>query len=74
MFLEVVKAEYLGDYKIKLWFNNDVVKTVDLANNLNGNIFKPLRDKNNFKKFSVKYNTIEWYNGADFAPEYLFEL
>lgn len=74
MFLEVVKAEYLGDYKIKLWFNNDVVKTVDLANNLNGNIFKPLKDKNNFKKFSVKYNTIEWYNGADFAPEYLFEL
>lgn len=74
MFLEVVKAEYLGDYKIKLWFNNDVVKTVDLANNLNGNIFKPLKDKNNFKKFSVKYNTIEWYNGADLAPEYLFEL
>lgn len=74
MFLEVVKAEYMGDYKIKLWFNNDVVKTVDLANNLNGNIFKPLKDKNNFKKFSVKYNTIEWYNGADFAPEYLFEL
>lgn len=74
MFLEVVKAEYLGDYKIKLWFNNDVVKTVDLTNKLNGNIFKPLRDKNNFKKFSVKYNTIEWYNGADFAPEYLFEL
>lgn len=74
MFLEVVRAEYLGDYKIKLWFNNDVVKTVDLENNLNGNIFKPLKDKNNFKKFSVKYNTIEWYNGADFAPEYLFEL
>lgn len=74
MFLEVAKAEYLGDYKIKLWFNNDVVKTVDLANNLNGNIFKPLKDKNNFKKFSVKYNTIEWYNGADLAHEYLFEL
>ncbi len=74
MFLEVVKAEYLGDYNIKLWFNNDVVKTVDLTNNLNGNIFKLLKNKENFKKFSVKYNTIEWYNGADFAPEYLFEL
>jgi len=27
-----------------------------------------------FKNYSVKYNTIEWSNGADFAPGYLFEL
>ena len=74
MFLEVVKAEYLKDYKIKLWFNNDVVKVVDLENKLNGKVFQPLQDVENFKNFSVKYNTIEWYNGADFAPEYLIEL
>ena len=30
MFLEVVKAEYMGGYRIKLWFNNHVSKTVDL--------------------------------------------
>ena len=29
MFLEVVKAEYLNEYKIKLWFNNDVIKVVE---------------------------------------------
>ena len=29
MFLEVVKAEYLNGYCIKLWFNNQVVKIVD---------------------------------------------
>lgn len=23
---------------------------------------------------AVKYNTVEWENGADFAPEYLLEL
>jgi len=45
-----------------------------LANELNGTVFNPLKDKNNFRKFSIVFNTIEWENGADFAPEYLYEL
>lgn len=73
MFLEVVKAEYLSGYRIKLWFNNQVVKVVDLANSLNGEVFQPLKDIAFFKRFSIKFNTIEWENGADFAPEYLYE-
>lgn len=73
MFLEVVKAEYLSDYRIKLWFNNQVVKVVDLANSLNGEVFRPLKDLEYFKRFTIKFNTIEWENGADLAPEYLYE-
>ena len=73
MFLEVVKAEYLDGYRIKLWFNNQVVKVTDLANSLNGEVFNSLKDVECFKRFSVKFNTIEWENGADFAPEYLYE-
>ena len=73
MFLEVVKAEYLNGYRIKLWFNNHTVKVVDLAKSLNGEVFVPLRDIDYFKRFSIKFNTIEWENGADFAPEYLYE-
>ena len=73
MFLEVVKAEYLNDYRIKLWFNNQVVKVVDLANSLNVEVFRPLKDLEYFKRFTIKFNTIEWENGADLAPEYLYE-
>ena len=73
MFLEVVKAEYLNGYRIKLWFNNHTVTVVDLAKSLNGEVFVPLRDIDYFKRFSIKFNTIEWENGADFAPEYLYE-
>ena len=71
MFLEINKAEYLGDYRIRLWFNNDEVRDVDLASSLKGEAFMPLRDKDYFKRFSIPFNTIEWENGADFAPEYL---
>ena len=73
MFLEVNKAEYLEEYKIRLWFNNGMVRDVDLSDSLNGEIFKPLLDKEYFKNFTIHFNTIEWENGADFAPEYLFE-
>lgn len=74
MFLEVEKAEYLNDYKIKLWFNNQVIKIVDLSDLLNGEAFSPLKDTEIFKDFSIKFNTIEWKNGADFAPEFLYEI
>ncbi len=30
MFLEIIKAKYLDDYKISLLFNNGVSKTVNL--------------------------------------------
>lgn len=70
-FLEVTKAQYVGDYKIHLWFNNDVDKTVDFSDKLIGSAFEPLRNLDNFRRFHIAYNTIEWDNGADFAPEYL---
>ena len=74
MFTEVVKAEYVSNYKVRLWFNNEVTKVVDLRPSLKGRVFEPLKDIDYFKRFKVKYNTIEWDNCADFAPEYLISL
>ena len=74
MFLEITNAEYLDNYRLLLTFNNGVQKTVDFQNELNGNVFIPLKQLDYFKKFYIKYNTVEWQNGADFAPEYLYEI
>ena len=74
MFIEVTKAEYLDGYRVKLLFNNGETKIADLSQSLNGTVFAPLRDVEFFKRFSIKFNTIEWENGADFAPEYLYEI
>ena len=74
MFLEVSKAEYLDNYRIKLLFNNGETKTVDLQNELNGSVYMPLRQLDFFKNFGVRYNTVEWANGADYAPEYLYSI
>ncbi|MGM9859823.1 MAG: DUF2442 domain-containing protein [Muribaculaceae bacterium] len=74
MFIEVVKAEYVDNYRIRLWFNNNITKVVDLKSSLKGVVFEPLKNIDFFKRFVIKYNTVEWENGADFAPEYLISL
>ena len=74
MFLEVAQAEYLDNYRIKLTFNNGIIKTVDFQNEFNGTVYEPLHQLDYFKCFQLKYNTIEWENGADYAPEYLYDI
>lgn len=76
MFLHVVKVEYREDYKLRLTFNDGVVKDVDLAGELYGEVFEPLKDVILFKQVVVNKdtNTIEWPTGADFAPEFLYEI
>ncbi|MDR1783928.1 MAG: DUF2442 domain-containing protein [Dysgonamonadaceae bacterium] len=74
MFLEVSKACYLDNYRLLLTFNNGITKTVDLQNELTGEIYEPLKQLDYFKNFEIKYNTVEWNNGADYAPEYLYQI
>ena len=74
MFLHVISGSYLDGYKLMVKFNNGAEGVVDLEAELYGEIFEPLRDQTLFKKFFVTSRTIEWPNGADFAPEFLFEV
>jgi hypothetical protein len=69
----VIKAEYHGEYRIHVTFNDNSEKTIDFQHWLQGPIFEPLRDIAYFKRFFLDGWTISWPNGADIAPETLFE-
>lgn len=75
MFLHVTEAEYVGGYSLRLTFNNGRSGEVDLQNELYGEMFAPLKDMDQFRDFCVdeEIETVVWANGADFAPEFLFE-
>ena len=73
MFVHVEEAKYLSDYRVWVRFNDGAVGEVDLADELWGPVFEPLRDLEQFKKLTVRYHTISWESGADFAPEFLRE-
>lgn len=73
MIPHVIKAEYKGDYRIWLRFNDGAEGVVDLKDELYGEMFEPLKDIKNFKSFRIdpELETLVWENGADFAPEFL---
>ena len=76
MFLHVTDVRLTKDYELQVTFSDGVVKEVDLVGELHGEVFEPLKDPEVFKEVRVnaETNTIEWPNGADFAPEFLYEI
>jgi len=72
---EIESAEYVGGYKIHIRFTDGMAGTVDLKDELWGEVFEPLRELAAFRQFSIdpEFRTICWPNGADLAPEFLYE-
>ena len=75
MIPRVREAKYVKDFVIKVRFADDVEAEIDLEGDLDGEIFEPLKDASYFKTFIVhpELHTLTWPNGADFAPEYLYQ-
>lgn len=73
MLLTITDVEYLGDYTLLCTFSNGMRKKVDLTPLLSYPAFEELKDKNKFVQFGLE-NTIFWSNGADIAPERLYEM
>lgn len=69
----VIHAEYRGGYRIHLIFNDNTEKTVDFRDWLDGPVFEPLKDPDYFQRFFIEAGTVVWPNGADIAPETLYE-
>ena len=51
MFIHVINAEYRGDYKVWVAFNDGAAGEIDLSPELYGEIFEPLKDKQFFGSF-----------------------
>jgi len=75
MIPRVETAEYLRDYTIHIRFGDGSEGDVDLGPELYGELFEPLKDLAAFREFAVhpEFRTFCWPNGADLAPELLYE-
>jgi Protein of unknown function (DUF2442) len=69
----VVRAEYRGGHSIQLTFNDGLERVVDFTRWIRGPVFEPLRDLAYFQRFFLEGGTVAWPNGADIAPETLYE-
>ena len=77
MILCVTSAEYTGDYKIKVTFNDSTSGIADFKHTVSTDhlpIVRELIDIEKFKDFRIKFDTICWGNGLDLAPEFIKSL
>jgi hypothetical protein len=73
----VTEAKHIKFYEIWLKFNDGIEGVVDLESTITNDhreIFKELKEPEQFTRFKVDADTIVWENGLDLAPEYLYDL
>jgi Protein of unknown function (DUF2442) len=73
-FNNVIEISYQRDYVFKIVFDDGTNGEMDFSEYIaKWDIFKPLSDLNLFTKAMIDGGTIAWANGADIAPETLYE-
>ena len=72
--LKVTDIDYVKDYQLMVTFNDGLSKLVDLKPYLVGEVFGELLDREKFIQYGLTRITIEWSNGADLAPEFLYDI
>lgn len=71
--VRVKSVEPLENFRVRVTFQNDVQKEIDLEKFLRGEIFEPIRkDPQMFRSVKVIGSTIGWDNGADIDPDVLY--
>lgn len=75
MLPRITAARYVDGFTVWLRFADGSEGTVDLKSELAGPMFEPLRDQSVFAQLILhpELRTLVWPNGADLAPEFLYE-
>ena len=74
--VDVTAVEVLGPHRLRLTFADGAEGEIDFAERSWQGVFEELRDPAYFAQVTVdgELGTIVWPNGADFAPETLYDL
>jgi hypothetical protein len=72
---DIVTVEVVGEYRLRLGFDDGTVGDVDFAEREWRGVFAALGDPTYFARVTVdsESGTIVWPNGVDMAPEPLYE-
>lgn len=69
-----VEGVEVGDgHRLVIKFDNGERRVFDVTPLLSVGRFKSLANPEEFRRVRVAYDTVEWENGLDLDPEYLYE-
>jgi len=71
----ITALEIVGPYRLRVTFADGLVRTIDFRPILEGEMYGPLRDLDQFNSVSLdpEVHTLVWPNGADFDPATLHD-
>lgn len=74
--LRIKAASVCGPFSLQVTFSDGVSKRVNVRSLLRGPVMNPLTDETYFARVTLDKlsGTVTWPNGADFAPEALYDL
>jgi len=67
----VTAVRHVRAHVLWLEFSDGLSGQLDFASDLVGPVFEPLRDPREFARVRLGAESVEWPNGADWAPESL---
>ncbi len=71
--VHVTDAKVIGEYQLRLTFEDGVVGDIDFSDREWKGVFEPFRDPRHFAQVCVEGGTIVWPDdGLDMAPEPLY--
>ena len=73
MYPSITKVSPKKDYVLEIQFDNGESGILDMKQFLDFGVFKPLKDCTVFNNVRVSFDTIEWGNGIDLDPEFIYE-
>lgn len=72
----VTSVEHEAGYRLRLGFEDGSVRSVNLEEHLDGEVFEPLKDPAAFRTahLDTDLDTVVWANGADMSPDFLYRI
>ena len=71
---KVIRVSALDGYRLFVEFDDGTQGEVDLSDRLFGPVFEPLRDRALFVQVAAdEFGAVCWPNGADLAPDALYD-
>jgi hypothetical protein len=71
---KVISVKAHPDWKLEVAFSDGTHGTVSLKDSLFGPVFEPLKNPDLFARVTIdEFGVICWPNGADLAPDALYE-
>ena len=73
--IKIVKAEHIGQYRIRLAFSDGQQGEFDMASLLarETELTRPLKAPENFKAFFLELGALCWKNGLELSPSALYQ-